>query len=84
MRSSIYERAIGEQFERMHPLLHMKYGKTSGVVHGEGVMKQIRGSALYKPVAYCLAHDDFLFPERGADVPFSIRNTYRKNVKDCM
>ncbi|GAK00551.1 DUF4166 domain-containing protein [Geomicrobium sp. JCM 19055] len=81
MKSSIYERALGEKFQQLHPLLQMKYGKTSGVVHGEGVMKQIRGSAFYQPAAYGFVHDDFLFPERGANVPFSIRNTYSTNRK---
>lgn len=73
---SIYEQAIGARFEQLHPLLKKKYGKQLGALTATGTMNHIRGSVVYRPVTRIFARDDFLFPERGKNVPFTITNTY--------
>jgi hypothetical protein len=70
--------ALGDSFERLHPLLQQQYGFTSSDERcfiGEGVMEEVwRGPFFYVPFLMVGAARRVMFPEVGRDVPFTIRN----------
>ncbi|MEV4412315.1 DUF4166 domain-containing protein [Catellatospora sp. NPDC049609] len=76
--TSIFERALGSDFGRLHPRLRQRFGfdstdRTACV--GTGVMDEIwRGRAFTVPFLHLGATRNILFPERGRDVPFTIEN----------
>ncbi|WP_226657137.1 DUF4166 domain-containing protein [Pseudalkalibacillus hwajinpoensis] len=79
---SIYKKALGEHFYQLHPMLQKRY--TFSKQHdffGTGVMKKISGGPrwLY-PIFYLGTKAKLLFPERGTNIPFQIRNTFRCGV----
>ncbi|MCO1581032.1 DUF4166 domain-containing protein [Crossiella sp. SN42] len=75
---SIFRKALGEDFDRLHPQLRRRFGFSAadGVACvGEGVMEEIwRGSAFTVPFLRLGATRNILFPETGRDVPFVIEN----------
>jgi hypothetical protein len=75
---SIYRQALGTDFERLHPMVRRRFGLCSGGgvgCIGEGVMEEIWGGPAYTlPFLYLGVKRRILFPERGRDVPFTIRN----------
>jgi Domain of unknown function (DUF4166) len=79
---SIYKKAIGDQFHQLHPMLQKRYSfsKQEGFC-GSGVMKKISGGPrwLY-PIFYLGTKVKLLFPERGTNVPFQIRNTCKSGA----
>lgn len=75
-QTSIYEKALGDAFHKLHPLLKLKFGKTSGFLEGHGTMTQIHGASIYRIAGMLMAADHFLFPEREKHVPFTIVNRY--------
>lgn len=76
--TSIFARALGSDFDRLHPRLQERFG--IGVVDrracvGRGTMDRIwRGRAVVAPFLRLGAHRNLLFPETGTDVPFTIEN----------
>lgn len=76
--TSIYERALGDDFARLHPKIQERFGFSSadGVASiGTGVMEQIwRGPAYTRPFLAVGSWRNILFPERGRDVPFTVEN----------
>ncbi|HYD01163.1 MAG TPA: DUF4166 domain-containing protein, partial [Phycisphaerales bacterium] len=76
--SSIYRRALGSDFERLHPMLQKRFGFSSldNVASvGRGVMERVwYGRAYTLPFLYVGTWRRIMFPERGRDVPFTIRN----------
>jgi hypothetical protein len=76
--SSIFRRALGIDFQRLHPKVRERFGVglTEGYACvGTGVMDQIwHGSPLVRPFLHLGAGRHILFPETGADVPFTIEN----------
>lgn len=76
--TSIFQRAMGTDFERLHPKLRERF--SVGVDRqvaciGNGTMTRIwHGSALIKPLLRLGAARHILFPESGAHVPFTIEN----------
>jgi len=75
---SIYEKALGSEFNRLHPEIQKRFGFSSGdgkASIGTGVMDEIWHGAFYTlPFLYLGAWRAIMFPERGRDVPFTIEN----------
>ena len=76
--SSIYRRALGAEFDRLHPQMQRRLGVNSsdGVACvGRGVMDEIWHGPFYVvPFLYLGSWRRILFPDRARDVPFTIEN----------
>lgn len=76
--SSIYQRALGSDFDRLHPQIQRRFGFSSadGICSiGRGVMDEVwHGPPWTLPFLCCGAWRRIMFPERGRDVPFTIEN----------
>jgi hypothetical protein len=76
--TSIYQRALGSDFSRLHPQIQRRFSLSSprGVAAiGTGVMEEIwRGPAYTLPFLYLGAWRRIMFPETGRNVPFQIEN----------
>ena len=76
--TSIYQRALGADFERLHPRIQHRFGFSSedGTAQiGRGVMEEIwRGRGFTLPFLALGAWRHIMFPSRGRDVPFTIEN----------
>lgn len=76
--SSIYQRALGSDFNRLHPRIQQRFGFCSEdrvACIGRGVMDNIWHGRLYTlPFLYIGSWRSIMFPERGQRVPFSIEN----------
>lgn len=76
--SSIYQRALGTEFERLHPQIQRRFGFNSedGVAAiGRGTMDRLwHGKAYTLPFLYIGTWRSIMFPEQGRDVPFTIEN----------
>ena len=75
---SIYERVLGDDFQRLHPRIQERFGFDSragiGQV-GRGVMEKIwRGPAYTLPFLYLGTWRNIMFPESGRNVPFRVEN----------
>ena len=75
---SIYQRALGSDFSKLHPEIQRRFSLTSeaGVAAiGTGVMDRVWHGAPYTlPFLYVGTWRSIMFPEQGKDVPFSIQN----------
>jgi hypothetical protein len=75
---SIYEQALGADFERLHPQIQKRFGfkSTDGVASiGEGVMDEIWHGRFYTlPFLYLGTWRRIMFPERGRHIPFRVEN----------
>lgn len=75
---SIYEQALGRDFEKLHPKMKERFGFSSrdGVAAvGRGTMEEIWHGRFYTlPFLWVGAWRSILFPERGRNVPFTIEN----------
>jgi len=76
--SSIFEQALGDDFQKLHPKLQWRFGlsSTSGTAQiGNGVMHEVwRGPLWTLPFLLVGSTRRVLFPSRGRDVPFTISN----------
>ena len=76
--TSIYERALGSDFARLHPETQRRFGLSSErgeASIGRGVMAGLwRGAAFTVPFLYLGSWRRIMFPESGRDVPFTIEN----------
>ena len=76
--TSIYQRALGADFERLHPQIQRRFGFASGdgvAAIGTGVMDEIwRGGPHTLPFLYVGTWRRIMFPERAQRVPFRIEN----------
>jgi len=76
--TSIFARAMGEDFERLHPQLRRRFsvGLESGeACVGRGSMDRIwHGRAFVKPFLALGATRNILVPRTGRDIPFTIEN----------
>jgi Domain of unknown function (DUF4166) len=76
--TSIYRRALGDDFERLHPQIQRRFGFSSedGIASiGRGVMEEIwRGPAFTVPFLVVGTWRRIMFPDRATDVPFTIEN----------
>jgi hypothetical protein len=73
--TGLFERALGEEWDELHPELRARYSLTSdedASLLGSGRIDLSRSLLAY-PVLWLGTAEDFLFPEDGFDVPFTIR-----------
>lgn len=75
---SIYQRALGSDFARLHPQIQRRFALTSEsgfAAIGTGVMDRIwHGAAYTLPFLYIGTWRSIMFPEHGTNVPFTIQN----------
>ena len=75
---SIYERALGADFNRLHPAIQQRFALTSAggrAAIGRGTMTEVwRGRFYTLPFLYVGTWRNIMFPEYGHDVPFEIEN----------
>lgn len=75
---SIYERALGADFARLHPQIRRRFGFASadGVASiGRGVMDEVwHGRPYTLPFLYLGTWRRIMFPERARNVAFTIEN----------
>lgn len=76
--SSIYQRALGPDFERLHPRIQERFSLSSEdrrAAIGSGTMEEVWRGAFYTlPFLYVGTWRNIMFPERGRNVPFKIEN----------
>jgi hypothetical protein len=76
--TSIFRRALGSDFERLHPCIQRRFGfdSTDGVASiGTGVMDEVwRGRFWTIPFLHVGAWRRIMFPEVGRNIPFTIEN----------
>lgn len=76
--NSIYQRALGSDFQRLHPEVQCRFGFSSadGVASiGHGVMDEIWKGRFYTlPFLYIGTWRRIMFPETGRNIPFTIEN----------
>ncbi|TYL39774.1 DUF4166 domain-containing protein [Natronococcus pandeyae] len=73
--TGLFEREVGEGWIRLHPRVRERYGLESGdsrIAVGVGRMDELERHPLALPALWLGTVDDFLFPEAGTDVPFTI------------
>lgn len=76
--NSIYEKVLGDDFQRLHPRIQERFGFCSedGVASiGRGTMERLwHGPWWTLPFLRLGAFRRIMFPETGTNVPFTIRN----------
>jgi hypothetical protein len=76
--TSIYQRALGSEFERLHPEIQARFGFSSEDGYGSigiGVMDEIwRARGFTRPFLAFGAWRNLMFSDTGRDVPFTIEN----------
>jgi hypothetical protein len=82
---SIYQRALGSDFAKLHPQIQRRFSLTSAsrvAAIGTGTMDQLWHGALYTlPFLYLGTWRSIMFPEQGRNVPFTIQNyAYRDQL----
>lgn len=77
-RTSIFARALGEDFARLHPQMQRRFGvgvASDYACVGRGIMREIKqGPWWVRPFLLLGATRNIMFPERGRDLPFQIDN----------
>jgi hypothetical protein len=75
---SIYERALGSDFARLHPEIQRRFGFSSAdkvASIGTGIMEELwHGAAYTLPFLYLGSWRRIMLPESGRNVPFRIEN----------
>lgn len=76
--NSIYRRALGSDFNRLHPQIQRRFGFASSdavASVGSGVMEEIwKGRFYTEPFLRIGTSRRIMFPETGRNVPFTIEN----------
>lgn len=76
--TSVFQRALGADFDRLHPRLRRRFGvdgRTDLGCVGTGMMDRVwRGAAFTAPFLRLGTLRHVLFPETGTGVPFTIEN----------
>ncbi len=76
--TSIYQQALGSDFDRLHPEVQRRFGFSSQdavASIGRGVMEKVwRGRAYTLPFLMIGSWRRIMFPERGHGIPFTIEN----------
>jgi Domain of unknown function (DUF4166) len=76
--TSIYQRALGSDFNGLHPQIQRRFGFSSEdrcASIGRGVMQRVwHGRPYTLPFLQVGTWRRIMFPQRGSDVPFSIHN----------
>lgn len=76
--TSIYQRALGSDFQKLHPQIQRRFGFSSAdrvASIGRGIMDEVWKGAFYTlPFLYLGAWRRIMFPDRLQNVPFTIEN----------
>lgn len=76
--TSIYQRALGSDFSKLHPETQRRFALSStgeSVSIGRGVMTEVwRGAWYTLPFLYLGTWRRIMFPEVGKNIPFTIEN----------
>jgi len=76
--NSIYQRALGADFDQLHPQIQRRFGfsSTDGIASiGRGVMDEIwKGRGFTEPFLHVGSWRRIMFPETGRHIPFTIEN----------
>ena len=76
--SSIYQRALGSDFARLHPEIQRRFGFSSGdgvAAIGRGVMDEVwKGRFYTEPFLRLGSRRRIMFSETGRNIPFTIEN----------
>lgn len=76
--TSIFARAMGSDFDRLHPRMQQRFGvnvRDGLACVGRGTMDEVwRGRAIVAPFLRLGTRRNLLFPETGRHVPFTIEN----------
>ena len=76
--SSIYQRILGNDFNRLHPQIQRRFGFSSadGIASiGTGVMEEVwKGHCYTEPFLCVGTWRRIMFPETGRNIPFTIEN----------
>ncbi|MEV4295083.1 DUF4166 domain-containing protein [Microbispora rosea] len=75
--TSIFERALGADFDRLHPQLRRRFGVSIAggqACVGTGVMEHIWHAGFTRPFLALGGTRNILVPEQGRQVPFTIEN----------
>ncbi|MEM7681526.1 MAG: DUF4166 domain-containing protein [Planctomycetota bacterium] len=76
--SSIYQRALGGDFEKLHPMIQKRFGLSSAggtASIGRGLMEELWIGPWYtRPFLLLGTWRRIMFPESGRDIPFTIEN----------
>ncbi|MGV3616740.1 MAG: DUF4166 domain-containing protein [Fimbriimonas sp.] len=76
--TSVMQAALGEDYERLHPMIRRQYAIVSGsgtMCRGQGQMFHVTRGAFYVlPFLHLGARRLILFPEAGKDIPFTVEN----------
>ena len=75
---SIYQRALGSEFRKLHPQIQRRFSLTSESPQafvGRGIMHRLwHGAAYTLPFLHIGTWRAIMFPEQGRNVPFTIEN----------
>lgn len=76
MEKSIYEKELGDQFTKLHPMLQKRYDIRDGKLFiGKGTMYDIVGGPkILYPLWWFGTFFKLIFPEHGKQIPFTIKN----------
>jgi hypothetical protein len=76
--NSIYQRALGREFSRLHPKIQERFGFSSldGIACiGKGIMDEVWHGRFYTlPFLYLGTWRRIMFPESGKNIPFILEN----------
>lgn len=75
---SIYQQALGSDFDKLHPQIQKRFGfNSNGKIAsiGKGVMQSVWYGKLYTlPFLYIGSWRNIMFPQKGKEIPFTIEN----------
>jgi hypothetical protein len=75
---SIYQQALGTDFQRLHPEIQRRFGFSSAdriAAVGRGIMEEVwKGYPYTLPFLYLGTWRRIMFPETGRNIPFTIEN----------
>ncbi|NMR31853.1 DUF4166 domain-containing protein [Crystallibacter degradans] len=76
--TSIFMKALGDDFQRLHPMLQRRFGVSVDAGYaciGSGAFAEVRRGAWWtNPFLRFGAFRNILFPDSGTNVPFTIEN----------
>ncbi|GAA4825296.1 DUF4166 domain-containing protein [Algivirga pacifica] len=76
--NSIYQQALGTDFEKLHPKIQERFGFNSSdqiASIGKGIMHHVWYGPVYTlPFLYLGTWRNIMFPQKGKNIPFSIEN----------
>ncbi len=76
--TSIYQKALGSEFNKLHPKIQERFGFNSSnkiASIGSGIMDKVWYGNIYTlPFLYLGTWRNIMFPQKGENIPFTIEN----------